>query len=451
MQGPLFALQSVGVVDASAPVKPLRVAIAGFGVVGTAVARMLCDRDELRDRLHIAAVFNRDVERKRVAWVPESVEWTEDIEAVLGLDIDVLVETAGGIEPPLAWVSAALARGISVVTANKLLIAEHGRALAELAAAHGSQLRFEAAVAGGVPVVNAIERGIAGDRLQRVGGILNGTCNFVLSTLSSGAGSFDDVVARARALGYAEADPSSDLDGLDAAAKLAVLAGVGFNLELPIGDVRRQTIRHVTPVDCEYAASLGCTIRQVSVADRHGDDEVDAFVGPALVPLASALARVNGADNVVLARGQYGGDVTLSGRGAGGDATAVAVLSDLLALAHGERRPVRAAGGRARRAARPAVAYYVRFVVRDRPGILASFAGVFARHGINVDAVLQQPGHPKSRLPFVMTLEPCAPDAVAAALDDLAAIDVHDTPPVAFPILSSREAREDSSGGVHGA
>jgi len=430
------------VLDADGPVRPLRVAIAGFGVVGSSVARILCEREDLRGALQLTAVVNRNVARKRAAWAPESIAWSDDIDAVLGGEVDVLVETIGGVEPARAWVSEALRRGISVVTANKLLIAHHGRALAELAAVHGARLRFEAAVAGGIPAINAIERGVAGDRLARVGGILNGTCNFILSTLASGAASFDDVLDRARALGYAEADPSNDLDGVDAAAKLVVLAAVAFNLELHLEDVRRQSIRDVTAVDCEYAASLGCTIRQLSIADRHGDAEVDAFVGPALVPLDSPLARVFGADNLVLVRGQYGGDVTLSGRGAGGDATAVAVVSDLLALSRGECREGIARIDRAQPASRPPLPYYVRFVVRDRPGILASFAAVFARHGINVDAVLQRPGHPKSRLPFVMTLEPCGQEAAAAALNELRALDAHEVPPVAFPILS---------GGVHGA
>ena len=433
---------AAGVVADGAPGRPLHVAIAGFGVVGSSVARILLERGDLQASLRLVAVFNRHVARKRVASAPETVAWVEDIDAVLGPDVDVLVETAGGVEPARTWVVEALRRGISVVTANKLLIAQHGAELAEAAALHGVQLRFEAAVAGGVPAINAIECGIAGDRLTRVGGILNGTCNFVLSALASDADSFDEVVGRARTLGYAEADPTSDLDGTDAAAKLAVLAAVGFGLELPLEDVRRQSIADVTAIDCEYAARLGCTIRQVSIADRHGATAVDAFVGPALVPLQSPLARVQGADNLVLARGQYGGDITLSGRGAGGEATAVAIVSDLLAVSRGERRHGVARWQRARPAPRPHQPYYVRFVVRDRPGILASFAGVFAGHGINVDAVLQQPGHPKLRLPFVMTLEPCGQEQAAAALVELATLDVHESPPVAFPIFS---------GGIHGA
>jgi homoserine dehydrogenase len=442
MEGELFTPSGAGVAETGVLVRPLRVAIAGFGGVGSSVARILSERTELRESLRLVTVFNRHVARKRVPWAAPSVRWIEDFDAVLGPDVDVLVETAGGVEPARTWISEALRRGISVVTANKLLIAQHGAELAALAAVHGAQLRFEAAVAGGVPAINAIERGVAGDRLQRVGGILNGTCNFVLSALASGAGSFDDAVARARALGYAEADPTADLDGTDAAAKLTVLAAVAFDLELSMDDVRRQSIASVMAVDCEYAARLGCTIRQVSLADRRDVAEVDASVGPALVPFESPLARVQDADNLVLVRGQYGGDVTLSGRGAGGDATAVAVVSDLLALARGERRQPGGSSQQARRARRPDLPYYVRFVVRDRPGILASFAAVFARHGINVDAVLQQPGHPKQRLPFVMTLEPCAPEHAADALADLAALDVHESPPVAFPIFA---------GGIHGA
>jgi homoserine dehydrogenase len=424
-----------GHTPAPARVLPLRVAVAGFGVVGSSVAKILCEREDLREAVHLTHVFNRHIARKRAAWVPDTVTWTERIDDVLGEDIDVLVEVVGGVEDAYGWVSAALGRGISVVTANKLLIARYGRVLAGLAAAHGAELRFEAAVAGGVPVIGAIERGIAGDRIARVSGILNGTCNFILSRLASMGGSFDEAVSRARDLGLAEADPSSDLDGSDAAAKLAVLAGVAFHLELQIEDVRRQSIAEITPVDFDYAARLGCTIRQVAVADRRGEVDVDAFAGPALVGLESPLSRVDGAGNMVLVSGAYGGDVTLSGRGAGGDATAVAVVSDLLSLARGERR----ARPNGWRSARPVsslpASYYVRFVVRDRPGILASFATVFARHGINVDAVLQEPGHPKSRLPFVMTLEPCGSHELSSALEELSVFDVHQARPLAAPIL----------------
>jgi homoserine dehydrogenase len=421
---------------APARVRPLRVALAGFGVVGSSVAKILGERGDLADALHLTHVFNRQVARKRVDWVPAAVAWTEDINDVLSSDIDVLVEVIGGVDQAHAWVSAALRRGVSVVTANKLLIAQHGRALAELAAAHGAELRFEAAVAGGVPVIDAIERGIAGDRLARVAGILNGTCNFILSRLALARGSFEEALARARELGLAEADPSSDLEGIDAAAKLAVLAGVAFRLELPLDNVRRASIAEVRPVDFDYAGRIGCTIRQVAVAESRGDDDLDAFVGPALVPLESPLARVDGPGNIVVLGGAYGGDVTLSGRGAGGDATAVAVVSDLLALARGERRDRRGGWRSARPVSSPPTPHYVRFVVRDRPGILAAFAAVFARHGINVDAVLQEPGYPKSSLPFVMTLEPCDARELAAALEELAVIDVHVARPFAAPILS---------------
>jgi homoserine dehydrogenase len=424
-----------GVRHAPAGARPLRVAIAGFGVVGRSVAKILTERADLRDSLRLTHVFNRQVSRKRVDWVPGTVAWTENIDDVLAGEADVLVEVAGGVADAHAWVSAALRRGIPVVTANKLLMARHGRELAGIAAAHGAELRFEAAVAGGIPVIDAIERGIAGDRLARVSGILNGTCNFILSRLGATRGSFDEALNHARELGLAEADPSSDLEGIDAAAKLVVLAGVAFHLELGIEAVRRESIAEITPVDFDYAARLGCTIRQVAAAERRGESDIDACVGPALVGFESPLSRVEGAGNMVLVSGAYGGDVTLSGRGAGGDATAVAVVSDLLSLARGERRDPTDRWRSARIVPSRPVPHYVRFVVRDRPGILAAFATVFARHGMNVDAVLQEPGYPKSGLPFVMTLEPCDPQELSAALDELTALDVHVSRPFAAPIL----------------
>ena len=260
--------------------KPLRVALLGFGTVGGSVARILCERPELSDRLQLTHIFNRDVARKRAAWVPSSVTWTEDADVLFGAKPDVVVEVVGGVDPAGGWVRRALQQGAAVVTANKMLLAAHGPELLNLAVTHETQLRFEAAVAGGVPLIHGVREGLSGDRLMRVAGILNGTSNYVLSTMAAGDQSMTDVLVDARRLGYAEADPSADIDGDDAGAKLVVLAGIAFRRHLLLKDIPKRSIRPISAADFRYASRLGCTIRQIAMVETRGDG-FDARVGPA--------------------------------------------------------------------------------------------------------------------------------------------------------------------------
>jgi len=413
--------------------RPLRVALLGFGTVGASVARILAERPELATRLQLTHVFNRGVSRKRVDWVPGSVVWTEDFDQVLAASPDVVVEVVGGVEPAREWVSRAIAHGASVVTANKMLLATHGPELLHAAARAGVRLQFEAAVGGGVPVVHGVREGLAGDVLTGVAGILNGTCNYILSRMAGTGEPMDVVLADAQRLGYAEADPTADVDGLDAAAKLVVLAGIAFHRHLPLADVPRRSIRPLTSADFTYADRLGCTIRQLSRVQRT-DAGFYGFVGPALVSKGSSAGRNEGANNVVTTYGRYGGESSFSGAGAGGPATAVAVVSDLLSLTgKGPGEVEEWLPGAF--VAPPALPYYLRFVVRDRPGILASIAASLARQGVNLDAVLQEPGYPKNRLPFVITVEPCEEAALLQALAEIATADWHAEPPLALPML----------------
>ena len=418
---------------ASSSRAPLRVALIGFGTVGSSVARILVERPELASRLTLTHIYNRDVARKRVDWVPSSVTWTERIEDVLAGKPDVVVEVVGGVEPAADWVRRALLQGASVVTANKMLLAAKGPELLALAAKQGVQLRFEAAVGGGVPLIHGVREGLAGDQLLKVAGILNGTSNYVLSRMGASNEDMGPVLADARRLGYAEADPSADVDGDDAGAKLVVLAGIAFKRYLKLAEIPKRSIRPISAADFSYARGLGCTIRQISLVETRGEG-FHAFVGPALVPVGSSFGRNDGANNVVTLSGRYGGESSFSGAGAGGPATAVAVVSDLLGLAH--RTPD---GGEAWEpaglVAPPARPYYLRFVVRDKPGILASIAQALARQGINLDAVLQEPGYPKDALPFVITVEPCEEAALGRALADITSADYHAEPPLALPML----------------
>ena len=416
--------------------RPLRVALLGFGTVGSSVARILVDRPELADRLRLTHVYNRGVHLKRVDWLP-SVTWTDDVDTIFAARPDVVVEVVGGVEPAGAWVRRALGQGASVVTANKQLIGAHGPELLHMAVVNGAQLRFEAAVGGGIPLIHGIKEGLAGDRLTRVTGILNGTCNYVLSRMAADGEAMETVLVDARRLGYAEADPSADLDGLDAGAKIVVLAGIAFHRHLPVADIPRRSIRPITSDDFRYAARLGCTIRQLASVEMAGADGFHAFVGPALVPAHSSLGRNEGASNFVTVAGRFLGESSFSGPGAGGSATAVAVVSDLLSLAARPGRDVREEWQPAAIVPPPARPYYLRFVVRDRPGIITAIASALERHGIDIDAVLQEPGYPKDALPFVITVEPCAEAALESALAAIAGADFLAAVPLALPMIAA--------------
>jgi homoserine dehydrogenase len=410
-----------------------KVALAGFGTVGRSVVKLL--QQSPRDAT-LTAVLTRRAPDRRAAWAGDAVRWTESIEEALG-EADVFVELIGGLDPAEAWIRAALQRGISVVTANKQVIAQSGPALLALAAEHGCQLRFEGSVAGGVPVIRAIESGLASDAIMQVAGILNGTCNYILTRVEQDGAEFGPALAEAQSLGFAEANPTQDVDGLDARAKLAILALVALRLQVCAEAIPAHSIAPVTPLDFKYAHQLHCTIRQIAWATRRADVPVlSASVGPALVPLTSPLARVNGSENLVTVRGAFGGETSFGGRGAGGDPTAVAVVSDILAIARGARPP---RGWRAVPADGVSTDYstphYVRFTVADRPGIIAALASVFAAHHINIDAILQEPGFPATARPFVVSLDAAPSRAVAGALDTIAALDFHVRPPFAMPIL----------------
>ena len=398
--------------------RDLKVAILGFGTVGSSVARILCDLKP--QGLALTHIYNRKVARKRADWVPAGVVWTEKIEDVLNSDVDVVVELVGGLDPSGEWVWSALKAGKSVVTANKKLIALTGIELEKLAREKGAHLLYGAAVAGGIPVIPGLQQGLAGDQITRIEGILNGTCNFILSKMEDGA-EFATVLEEAQALGYAEANPSEDVDGFDARAKLVILSRLALRADLDPEQIPCRSITEVAAIDFEYARELGCTIRQISRSEIRGSD-VLASVGPMLVPKGSPLAWSRGTENTVLAHGQYGGDVVFSGHGAGGHPTAVAVVSDLVSIAHGSRTvdlPSRktAIGGEF------LLRHSIRFVVRDQPGIIAEIALALAEQGINIHAIFQKPGYANERLPFVVTVEPCAGSALKRAIDRVSKLD----------------------------
>ena len=414
-----------------------RIAIVGFGTVGNAVARLLHSR---RDDypLRLTHICNRNIARKQASWVGRDVLWTEDWRQMLDSDADVIVELMGGLEPAHQLVREALQSGKSVVTANKQLIARFGTELLQLASDNGQYLGFGACVAGGVPVLTALQDGLGGDRLIQLCGILNGTCNYILTRIEQAGSSFAEALAEAQQAGFAEADPTADLDGYDEAAKLAILARVGLRIDVPSEHVICRSIRNIAATDFDYAHELGCTIRQISTATLH-EGQAYLAVQPSLVPLASPFAAVTGSQNIVVSSGEFGGETTFGGLGAGGNPTAVAVVSDLLQAARncgcGGRTANHVSAAACQITNHLEAPQYLRFIVRDRPGVIAQIAGVLAQHHINLDAVLQKPGHNKSALPFVITLESCRQSSLEAALCEISGFDFLVQTPLSMPIV----------------
>ncbi len=413
------------------------VALIGFGTVGSSVARILCERRNTH--LRLTHVLNRNVARKKVDWLPPSVQWTENIDDILSSNADIVVEVMGGLQPTEDWIRRALQSGKSVVTANNQLIARCGPELISLACQRKQQIQFGASVAGGVPVISGLQEGLAGDDLYKIRGILNGTCNYILSQIEANGIPFDTALREAQKLGFAEADPTEDIDGFDARAKLAILARVGLHCNIQAESIVARSIRPIDSVDFEYAKQLGCTIRQISAAELKGEN-LFAAVQPSLVEFSSPLARVEGSQNLVVATGTYGGETVFGGHGAGGNPTAVAVVSDILAIARSQQAATTPDPGCASEKS-PAVSadftakHYLRFLVKDRPGIIASLATILSQYGINIDSVLQKPDCPKSHLPFLITLEECKVSLVQQALQQINQLDFLVQPCLHLPIL----------------
>ena len=417
--------------------RPLKVAIAGFGTVGRSVARILCEGHHRALRLVAVCTRRPAVGRRDAPWVAPRVFWTGDVHDVLARPVDVIVELIGGVEPARAWIAAALASGRAVVTANKQVIAEHGPELVALARACGSPLRFEAAVGGAVPLISGLQDGLAGDRLTRIAGVVNGTCNFVLGRMTDDGVSLDDAVREAQVRGFAEADPAADLDGLDARAKLSILASIGFGAHLPPHGIPVRSIRGIDAGDIAAAASVGCVIRQVAWAGRPGRaaDGTEAGVSGALVRSDSWLGRARGPENVVVVQGERSGTTVFAGQGAGGDATAVAVVSDLLALAHQGGMPLPwPASSMAGATLDVAVPHYVRVSQSGDAGARDP-RPVLDNAGLELDRVLDGPDELAGR--WAAVLRPCSRRHLDAALDTLAPAGGTGVTVVSLPLLDA--------------
>ncbi|MCW3474960.1 homoserine dehydrogenase [Limobrevibacterium gyesilva] len=414
--------------------RPLSVGIAGLGTVGTGVLTMLRENaDVIAARagrsIAVTAVSARDRTRDRGISL-SGLRWYDDpVELAADPAVDVVVEVIGGSDGPArALVEAALAAKKPVVTANKALLAVHGAELAAMAEQTGVPLAFEAAVAGGIPVIKALREGLAGNRLSRVTGILNGTCNYILTVMRERGREFTEVLHEAQKLGYAEADPSFDVDGIDAAHKLAILAALAFGRPVAFDAVYVEGIRQVSAVDIAFAGELGYRIKLLGIA-RRTDAGIEARVHPCMVPLSAPIARVDGVFNAVVAEGDFVGRVMLEGRGAGAGPTASAVVADLVDLARGRFTPVWGAGSGALSDA-PSVpmaahvgAYYLRLMVVDRPGVIADVTAVLRDAGVSLESMLQHGRSPGEAVPVVLVTHETGEAAMRSALARIAALD----------------------------
>ena len=409
---------------------PLRVAIAGLGTVGAGTLQLLqrqAERLAVRTgrQIVVTAVSARDRARDRGVDLA-GLRWYDDAVALAALpDIDVVVELIGGAEGVARRVvEAALAARKPVVTANKALMAEHGTALAETAESQGVALAFEAAVAGGIPIIKTLREGLAGNRLSRVYGILNGTTNYILTTMRESGRDFAEVLAEAQRLGYAEADPSFDIDGIDASHKLAILASVAFGRPVDLAGVYAEGIRHVSRLDIDFAGELGYRIKLLGIA-RLTDHGLEQRVHPCMVRRETPIAAVEGVFNGIVAEGDFVGQLMLEGRGAGAHPTASAVVADLVDIAAGRSAPPfgvpTAALERVPGAPmeRHRGAYYIRLMVLDQPGVIADIAAALRDQQVSMESMIQRGRAPGEAVPIVLTTH----DTVEAAMQKaLAAI-----------------------------
>ena len=419
--------------------KPLRIGIAGLGTVGVGVVRLLrANANLIATRagrpISVAAVSARERRRERGIDVSD-LRWHDDpLSLASDPAVDVVVELIGGSEGTARrLVETALHAGRPVVTANKALIAVHGAELAATADRHRTPLAFEAAVAGGIPVIKAVREGLAADRLTRVGGILNGTCNYILTAMRESGRDFATVLAEAQALGYAEADPSTDVDGVDAAHKLAILAALAFGRPVDFGSVHIEGIRHVGALDIGFAAELGYRIKLLGIA-RLTEAGVEARVHPCLVPETAPIALVEGVFNAVFAEGDFVGRILLEGRGAGAGPTASAVVADLIDIARGTLIPVWGADASqlSRIVGVPITEhsgdYYLRLHVLDRPGVIAEIAAVLRDCGVSLKSMLQHGPSGASAadgsVPIVLVTHLTQEISMRRALELIAALDV---------------------------
>ena len=416
--------------------KPLKIAMLGCGVVGSEVARLLTEHSaDLSARvgrpLELAGIAIRRPARDRRHLPVDPGLFTSDAHALVTRgDIDIVIEVIGGIEPARSLVLAALEAGASVVSANKALLAEDGATLFKAADKHGGDLYYEAAVAGAIPILRPLRESLAGDRVRRVLGIVNGTTNYILTRMTESGAGFAEALEEAQALGYAEADPTADVEGFDAAAKAAILAGLAFHTTVTAADVHREGITDVTSADIASAREMGCVVKLLAIAEVSDDGgSVGVRAHPAMIPRTHPLASVGGAFNAVFVDCEAAGGLMFYGQGAGGSPTASAVLGDVVAVARHKVSGGRGPGesSYAELSVRPMgdtrTRYHVSLDVADRAGVLAQVATAFAEHGVSIETV-RQAKHGTDDAELVIVTHQAADSSLSATVEALRDLDV---------------------------
>ena len=426
----------------------VRIGVIGLGTVGTGTVKVLLEHQREVERrlgckLELKAICSRSVRQRDLSWISAAVtRLTDWRDVVSDPEIDIVVSLVGKLETERAIAHAALQAQKHLVTANKQLVAEHGVELVALSHRAGASLGIEACVAGGMPILHAIREGLAGEHFSAVFGILNGTTNYILTEMERRSCTFAEALAEAQEKGYAEPDPTFDVEGYDARYKIAILAMICFGHAVKVESIPVEGITRIDRVDFAYAHRLDHTVRLIAGARRRPGGRLEIFVRPMMISRASQLAGVLGAVNSVLLVGGKGGNTLVTGHGAGGEPTGVAVLSDVVQIArdivvggrstsplgYTDWHPLKIAP-----VAENTVGAYLRLVVRDRPGILARVSGILGNHRINIDSVLQEPAHSKHRLPFVMTIEPTKERLIARAVSEMAHLPFMAEPPLMLP------------------
>jgi homoserine dehydrogenase len=421
--------------------EPVRVGLLGCGNVGAPLVELIEQRRDVIAartglRLEVARVAVRSLAKERAVDLPEGVLTLDAAGLVDDPGIDVVVEVIGGIEPARELVLAALRAGKPVVTGNKELLANVGAELFAAAEAAGVDLLFEAAVAGGIPFIRPLRESLAGERIDRIMGIVNGTTNYILTRMTEERVSYPDALSEAQHLGYAERDPTADVEGHDAAAKAAIIASIAFGVRVVAGDVHDEGISGVTPADIDYAAKMGYVVKLLAIAEQHDGAARDGHAGevavrvhPAMVPASHPLASVRDSFNAIFVEGASVGDLMFYGRGAGGPPTASAVLGDIIDAALNRTKGSHATvGALAKARIRPIdeveTAYYLNMDVSDRPGVLAAVAGVFGRHDVSIRSMEQEGLGSEARLVFITHV--AREGAMQATIRDLHHLDAVD-------------------------
>ncbi len=425
----------------------VRIGLAGFGTVGSGLTRIVLENQEwitrrIGRKIEIKSVLVRDLKKKRaVDYPPHSLLTNDPRDLIDDPEIDMVVELMGGIEAPKKLITEALSKGKHVVTANKHLLAEHGLELFKLAKEKGVGLFYEASVAGGIPVVQALKESLAGDSITEVLGILNGTANYILSEMTTRGLDFDTALAQAKELGYAEADPTLDIEGHDTAHKLVVLIRLAFGMDYPLRELPISGITGVTSQDIEFAREFGYRIKLIAQV-RNIDGKLEAGVFPALVTHTYLLARVGGNYNAVRVKGKYVGPVMFHGQGAGDLPTGNAVLADIMSLCSREKQPDNTGFDSKPLERAPILPpeeaesrHYFRFTVADKPGVMAALAKSMANHGVSIAQAVQKGDESAANVPIVFLTHSATAKAVAATIKEIDSMDFITKPTVHYRIL----------------